>query len=621
MALPRLIFLAMLSLAFAGFAVARNSLPTEAAQAIRTGDFAQAHRLLAPLGRQGNKDALYQIGRMFERGLGVSKSSAKAFDYYRRAADQGHIEAAYLVGSAYEQGGSVESDLVQARRWYQLAAAAGHQRAENKVQALGSDQGSPGRVAVLAASADSLAAAVHGCDAKSLQQMLDGLTRRDRVRLSGQTPLALHNAVDCPPLSVLELLVDSGWPLDNTDGAGNTPLHLAVARGEAGKVSNLLRWGASALIENDAGWTPGMLAQRSSDESLKKLLGVEVAKTSVTIATLRSAQRSPVYKGWSLLSIAAWKGDSELVQIAMDAGEQVNAVDAAGRSALYRAIECDHVNVVEQLLGAGANASDPSLLRLALDRQQSQIAQLLIRQGADLDAPAPNGETPLHRAVRNGDQATVLALLSEGGLNVNAAVNGDETALILAARAGRLDLVRDLISNGADVNLGDSTNCAALCWAIKGRHERIAQTLILNNADNLPDNSNSTPLMLAAQAGYAKSVQLLVERGAEVNAQSKSGSHALLLASAEGHADVVGYLMDQGGEIDLPNVTGDTALIAAVRNNHKAAARKLLELGASTNARNNRLENAKTLAQAKSDADWVSMIEGRSMWNLVSGGL
>jgi serine/threonine-protein phosphatase 6 regulatory ankyrin repeat subunit B len=56
--------------------------------------------------------------------------------------------------------------------------------------------------------------------------------------------------------------------------------------------------------------------------------------------------------------------------------------------------------------------------------------------------------------------------------------------------------------------------------------------------------------MAAAEGGYTETVQLLIDKGVNVNAKGKYGMTALILASVRGHASIVGLLADRGADIN-----------------------------------------------------------------------
>jgi ankyrin repeat protein len=62
--------------------------------------------------------------------------------------------------------------------------------------------------------------------------------------------------------------------------------------------------------------------------------------------------------------------------------------------------------------------------------------------------------------------------------------------------------------------------------------------------------NGETPLMIAAGAGSAEAVRLLLDAGVDVNgAEPKRGQTALMWAASEGHADVVSLLLERGAKV------------------------------------------------------------------------
>ncbi len=91
--------------------------------AFSRGDNATALRLWRPLAEQGDANAQFGLGIMYESGQGVPGDYAEAMKWYRRAADQGHAFAKISLGVMYEYGEGVPQDFVQAHKWYNLGVA------------------------------------------------------------------------------------------------------------------------------------------------------------------------------------------------------------------------------------------------------------------------------------------------------------------------------------------------------------------------------------------------------------------------------------------------------------------------------------------------------------------
>ncbi len=97
----------------------------EGMAAAKRGDYATAVREWRPLAEQGDATSQFNLGAMYDKGLGVPQDYVQAVKWYRKAAEQGHASAQYSLGAMYAQGHGVTQDYVQAHTWFNLAGAQG----------------------------------------------------------------------------------------------------------------------------------------------------------------------------------------------------------------------------------------------------------------------------------------------------------------------------------------------------------------------------------------------------------------------------------------------------------------------------------------------------------------
>ena len=79
---------------------------------------------------QGNADAQFNLGVMYDNGRGVRQDYAQAVQWYRKAAEQGYADAQYNLGVMYAQGQGVRQDYTQAMQWYRQSAEQGNAKAQ-----------------------------------------------------------------------------------------------------------------------------------------------------------------------------------------------------------------------------------------------------------------------------------------------------------------------------------------------------------------------------------------------------------------------------------------------------------------------------------------------------------
>ncbi len=100
--------------------------PSQGDWAYRRGDYKAAHQLWLAEAKDGNAEARYRLGGLYENGEGVDQSYLEAARWYREAALMGHAEAQYDLGVLYENGEGLSQDHTAALGWYLRAADQDH---------------------------------------------------------------------------------------------------------------------------------------------------------------------------------------------------------------------------------------------------------------------------------------------------------------------------------------------------------------------------------------------------------------------------------------------------------------------------------------------------------------
>lgn len=99
------------------------------AEAVRTGEYDQAAKWFRQAASQEDPDAKYNLGVLYEQGLGVEADMDKAVGWYQEAAQQNCSEAQCALGMLYAQGKGVRQDWKKAQEWFQKAAGQGNEEA------------------------------------------------------------------------------------------------------------------------------------------------------------------------------------------------------------------------------------------------------------------------------------------------------------------------------------------------------------------------------------------------------------------------------------------------------------------------------------------------------------
>ncbi len=255
-----------------------------------------------------------------------------------------------------------------------------------------------------------------------------------------------------------------------------------------------------------------------------------------------------------------------------DALPEVNLVDHDHKTSLMRAIEHSDIAAVKLLLDYNADTSlkdkwgTTALMQISgiLPKTTSeQLVKMLVSKGADVNLQDHNGQTALVRATQGSD-ITMVELLLDHNPDTSLKDKWGKTALMYASGHSRHpsgirdhhttpeDLVKMLVSKGADVNLLDNSDWTALIHAITNGNIMAVKLLLDHNADtNLKDPSGKTALMYASglrdHTAAEDLVKMLVSKGADVNqADYVARKTALVYATECGNTKVVKWLLDNG---------------------------------------------------------------------------
>lgn len=109
----------------------------KAAQAVEEGDYPQAVKWFRQAAGQEDPVSKYNLGVLYEQGLGVEQDLEKAVGWYQEAAAQKDPDAQCALGVLYIQGKGMPADQDMGRYWLEKAANQGHQEAAHHLQILG----------------------------------------------------------------------------------------------------------------------------------------------------------------------------------------------------------------------------------------------------------------------------------------------------------------------------------------------------------------------------------------------------------------------------------------------------------------------------------------------------
>jgi serine/threonine-protein phosphatase 6 regulatory ankyrin repeat subunit B len=186
-----------------------------------------------------------------------------------------------------------------------------------------------------------------------------------------------------------------------------------------------------------------------------------------------------------------------------------------------------------------------------------------------------DGVTTLMSAASQG-HAELCKIIIGTGVSVNSIAKSGGTAIMFAAGGGHNDTIKLLLENKADVNV-----------VVKGTPEYIEQVgkaILEGKEDVEPHKDGVTALMVAAQGGYLKATEMLIDAGAVVDVKDEEEMSPLLNAVKGNHGEVAKLLLKNGANpndfyVDDKQKTHNLLMDSIVVNNTEFSI-MLIEKGA-----------------------------------------
>jgi ankyrin repeat protein len=190
---------------------------------------------------------------------------------------------------------------------------------------------------------------------------------------------------------------------------------------------------------------------------------------------------------------------------------------------------------------------------------------------------------------------------------INALSNGD-TPLGNVAAHGWLKAAAFLLDHGADVNGGFGS---ALFIAAQMGNRAMVELLLSRgaqvNADE-QDTEKNAPLHIAVQNGFQAVIEVLLTNKADVDARTRSGSTPLLLAAQRNNPKILSLLLEHKADVNARDDAGRTPLTVAAAAGKLDNAKLLLAAGANPNVEDNRGRTPLSYAAEKFSPEIVEML-------------
>lgn len=269
-------------------------------------------------------------------------------------------------------------------------------------------------------------------------------------------------------------------------------------------------------------------------------------------------------EGWGPLQMAIAEGHIDMIKLLLSKKANVNARSKYGDTPLSDAASQPNSNPIGLLLayGADVNAKDVdgwTPLRVAVDADCKENVELLLVSNADVNAADNFGRTPLHVANRRKYKDIAELLKKHGGLDTTPA----PVAMLDAAEDSDLKTAETLLKKNPNLAFTrDPDGWTPLLFAAKNGDKSMIQLLITYKSNiNIRDGEGETPLHWAIMSLTPKdSVKLLLANGADVNARDAEGKTPLHLAVDYWWRDplIAELLLVKGADVNVKDSNGQT---------------------------------------------------------------
>lgn len=229
------------------------------------------------------------------------------------------------------------------------------------------------------------------------------------------------------------------------------------------------------------------------------------------------------------------------------------------------------------------------------------LVRKLLDEGAAVDEVFPDKmlTTPLHQAAKN-QNCELVELLLNNGASINAPNDFGITPLMLAVLHGQVEICNVLLRRGADASLRDFAGESILALAVINRHPAIVKLLLEYGFDiNIRDGTGQTALIRAIMIDHAEAnpirgvemrpdvnsfsttklemMRLLIDNGIGIESRSVDGATAMHTAALEGDIEAFKLLIDAGANPNVVDHCNRKPLWFSVRQNHVEIVKLLLE--------------------------------------------
>ncbi|XP_063302209.1 ankyrin repeat domain-containing protein 27-like [Pelobates fuscus] len=419
---------------------------------------------------------------------------------------------------------------------------------------------------------------------------------------------ALHTACQTGQFNVALALLESGASINKTSKKGHTALESAILGQHKGICQLLIEWGCSLPAKNIKG-QKDLNVNLNHDQDLRDYCksysemwqsivpqviqgNIESIKKIVEDHTnglqVMASLRSRCIDGSTLLHVAAYYGEAELVETLLQLQLDVDILDYKGATALQRS-------------------------------RDVKIMQLLLKHGADVKWSDDDGNTALHMVCfgEPGKPSTIdclLFLISQGASKKKQNKKGLQ-AVHCAAIQGRIDVIETIVESYATEwgrihkEMMEKNTPSLPYLALSNNHLECTKWLLSKDISFKEREQEELLFYIiyddVQTECHVQNIRFLISNGLNVNTCDSCGNSALHLAALRINCyEILQLLLSSGSEVDVQNDRNMTPLFNAIFASNFHGAKLLLDYGANVKHLDN--QGFTAFAHIHNTDDWIA---------------
>ncbi|XP_077297584.1 uncharacterized protein LOC143919246 [Arctopsyche grandis] len=302
----------------------------------------------------------------------------------------------------------------------------------------------------------------------------------------------------------------------------------------------------------------------------------------------------------TFMHLACQYGNEEVLKFLIERGADINYKNHLNETLLHSAAKYADVNILKLLIDKGldvniSNKIGDTPLLIAAEFKNTESFLFLLKSGASPIAINAVGEIVIHHIFRNynvlyfkkeNDQSTIdnLQLLTDKGVDLKMTDEyGEETSLFCAVEFDETLAIRLFLKSRASPTPITFTIGEKVLHHLKNKGGVEEFELLRSEKANiniLPiDKNDRSPIHLAAIRGSIDILQLLIDKGLDVNMTDINGETPLLLAASFGKLEAVKYLLKNSADPKIISKLGETLIHKAAGGCDLDSFKFIMELG------------------------------------------